>query len=264
MSRALAVFGALATLFGGLLLYARAELFDPDALAERAGSALSDEDVRLAISPTVAEAIAQVSPADEPSTKEVADALKDPRVVAAFGVASGRAADQLFGEGRDALALDLSDVTAETIRVTESASLDELGVDGSDIEAARLKLIEGKAVLDALDAIERVGNLGLILAPLGVIALMLSIGLAPDRLRGLTFASLSVAVVAVLGLAALYVGREVATAQFHDELTRDAVASAWGSVLGGLQRWAIAIAAVAAVIALLSGLAAARARPVYR
>lgn len=263
MSRILAVVGAIAAIFGAVLLYARAELFDPASLGDHAGAALADPDVRLAISPTVAQAIADVSPENAPTNEQVAQALENPRVVAAFEAASGAAARQLFGRDGGDVELELADVTAAAIAVSAGASADSLGISASDFESARLDLISGKAVLDALDAAERASWIGLILLPLGVLGLLLSILLAPDRLRGLSGAATAFAVVAVLLLALYYVGREITLAQFDDQLTRDAVSDAWAALLGDLRTGTIVAAGAAALTAAAAGLAASRRGPAY-
>jgi hypothetical protein len=254
----------VAALIGGVLLYAHSQLFDPETLGDNAGAALADEAVREAISPTIAAAIGSVSPENEPSTEEVAQALDDPRVAGAFEAAAAVAAKHLFGKGEGGqVDLDLSEVTATAIGATQDTSANQLGVSAADFESARLNLITGKAVLDVLETAERIGWLGLILTPIGALALLLSVALARDRPRALVFAAVSVAVAAAFVLAALYVGREVVVAQFTDQLTKDAVSGAWSALLGGLRSGAIVVAGVAAVIALLAGLAASRRQPAY-
>lgn len=251
-------------LVGGVLLYARSQLFDPASLGDNAATALADEDVRTAISPTIAAAIGQVSPEGAPTEEQVADALSNPRVAAVFGAAAGAASRQLFeGKSSEQLDLDLSKVTATAIAVTEDGSAGRLGVEASDFESAQLDLISGQAVLDALDTAERIGWLGLILTPLGLIALILSIGVARERMRAASFAFACLAVGAVLVFAALYVGREVVLAQFRSDLTQDAVSATWSALLGGLGTVSLIVAGVSAVVAVLAGMAAARSRPAY-
>lgn len=263
MSRALAVIGAIAAILGAVLLYARAELFDPASLGDHAGEALADPDVRLAISPTVAQAIADVSPGNAPTNEQVAEALENPRVASAFEAASGAAARQLFGRNGGDVELDLAEVTAVAIAATEGASADSLGISASDFESARLDLISGRAVLDALDTAEGAGWIGFVLLPLGALALVVSVLLAPDRLRGLSGAAGAVAVVAVLLLALYYVGREITLAQFNDQLTREAVSGAWGALLGDLRTGTIVVAVASALLAAAAGLAASRRAPAY-
>lgn len=254
----------MAVLVGAVLLYARSELFDPEALGENAAIALDDEAVREAIAPTIASAIGRVSPENQPSDAQVAEALSNPAVADSFGVAAGVAAERLFGKGGDSVDLDLAGVTATAVEVTEgSGAAEQLGVSAEDFESARLDLINGKAVLDALETAERAGWLGLILTPLGAIALLLSIAVARDRARAAVFACVSVAVAALLVAAALYVGREVVLAQFKSALTQDAVSGAWAALLGDLGTGALVLAGVAAVLAVLAGLAASRSRPAY-
>ena len=250
-------------LVGAVLLYARSELFDAEALGENAAVALEDEAVREAIAPTIASAIGRVSPENQPSEAQVAEALSNPAVADSFGLAAGVAAERLFGKGGHSVDLDLAGVTATAVEVTEGSGAEQLGVSAADFESARLDLINGKAVLDALETAERAGWLGLILTPLGAIALLLSVAVARDRARAAVFACVSVAVAALLVAAALYVGREVVLAQFKSALTQDAVSGAWSALLGDLGTGALVLAGVAAVLAVVAGLAASRSRPAY-
>ena len=118
-------------------------------------------------------------------------------------------------------------------------------------------------MLDALNTLEKASSVGFVLVPLGLLALLLSIPLASDGLRGLSWAALTLAVGAGLMFLALYVGREVVSAQFHDDLTRNAVSDAWGSVLGGLRTGLLATAGISAVVALGAGAAASRRNPAW-
>lgn len=255
--------GAVAALLGAVLLYARAELFAPEALAGHAASALDDEDVRLAVAPSIVRAIDGVSPGDALSNREVADALADPRVTEVFGDAAALATRQLFNKGSRDLDLDLAKVTTVAIAATKGVSPAELGVSASAFDSAHLDLIGGQTVLDALDSAQSVSWLGFVLAPLGLLAMLISIPLAPDALRGLRTTALALAVVAGLVVVALYVGHEIVVAQFHDNLTRDAVSSAWDALLGGLRTGLLVTAGASAVVALGSGAAASRRGPAW-
>jgi hypothetical protein len=245
---------------GGVLLYARSQVFDPASLGGNAADALADEAVRDAISPTIAAAIGNVSPENQPTDQQVADALADPRVAAAFGASAGAAARQLFGGGEGPVDLQLDEVTERAIGVSGSASAEQLGVSAEDFEAARLDLIRGEAVLDALELAEQLGWLGLILTPLGLLALLLSVLMSREHVRALSFAALALAVVALLAVALLYVGREVTLAQFNDQLTEDAVAGAWSALLGDLQTGGLILAGVAGGVGLAAGAMASRGR----
>lgn len=263
MSRLLAIVGAALVLFGAVLLYARQELLDPSGLSARAASALDDDSVRRAIAPTVAGAIADAAPANAPSDAEVATALADPRVKAAFGSAAGLAAEQVAGGSDDAVGLDLAATTATAVRVSEGVSPDQLGVSASDFDSARIDLVEAPVLLDALDAAQRAGALGLVLVPVGLALLLVAVLIARDRLRALAAASLALAIAAGLLLAALYVGREVVVAQFDAELVRDAVSGGWSAAFGPLRMGAIAVAVGGVVAAVVATALASRTRYAY-
>jgi hypothetical protein len=257
------VIGAIATVFGAVLLYARHELFAPEAFADHAAAALDEETVRTALAPAIVTAIGNVSPEGPPTTQQVVKALADPRVSAAFGASAAVATRQLFNGGSKDLDLELDKVAEIALARSNGTTPDELGISPSDLESARLHLIGAKAVLDTLDSLEQISWLGFVITPMGVLALLLSIPLAPDALRGLSSAALAVAVVAALSFVALYVGREVVSSQFHDEITRDAVSDAWGAVLGGLRTGLLVVAAASVVVALGAGAAASRRNPAW-
>lgn len=250
-------------MFGGLLLYARHELFDPDSLENHAASTLEDESVRMAIAPAIVTAISRVSPGGGPTEQQVVKALADPRVAGAFGASAAAATQRLFGNGSGDLHLDLAKVSQLTIATTSDTSLSELGIPPSALGSARLDLIQARAVLDALKALEQVSKLGFVLVPLGLLAMILSIFLAPDGARGLSWAALALAVGAGIMFLTLYVGREVVIAQFHDDLTRNAVSDAWGAVLGGLRNGLLITAAASGIVALGAGAAASRREPAW-
>jgi hypothetical protein len=193
----------------------------------------------------------------------VVKALADPRVSAAFGASAAVATRQLFNGGSKDLDLELGKVAEIALARANGTTPDELGISPSDLDSARLHLIGAKAVLDTLDSLEQISWLGFIITPMGLLALLLSIPLAPDALRGLSSAALAVAVVAALAFVALYVGREVVASQFHDGITQDAVSDAWGAVLGGLRTGLLVGAAVSAAVALGAGVAAGRRHPAW-
>lgn len=241
-----------------MLLYVDSELFDTDSLADRAQAALADEEVRLAVAPTVAQAIGEASPEGAPGIDRTAEALADPEVGDEFGAAAAAAAERLFAGGAGDLELNLEEVTATAVSVATNTPSDELGLTPEDFASARIDLIGAPAVLDSLDATERFGWLGLVLLPVGVIFLLLSVGASWDRLRGVASAAVALGVVALLLLAALYAGREVVEAQFDDELTREAVGGALEALLGDLRTGAIVTIAVCVLAAIGASVAASR------
>lgn len=194
----------------------------------------------------------------------MAKALDDPRVAGAFEAAAGLAARQLFERDAGAFGLELGGVAESSIAAAEGVSAEELGISAEDLESARLELIESRAVLDALEFAEKVGWMGLILTPLGAVALLLSVGMARERPSAASFAGVAVAVAALLLAALFYVGREIVLAQFDDALTQDAVAAAWSAALGDLLTGCFIAAGAGALVALLAALLGSRRRPAYR
>lgn len=249
MGRLLALAGALLLVAGGFLLYAGSQVLDPDRLGERAAATLADVDLRLALAPTIAAAIGDVSPEDEPSTAEVVEVLDDPRVEDEFALASAAVARFVLGGVEGSATLDLADVTATAISVSEGTPVEALA--GEVLRSARLELVGADAVLDAVDGADAVSWL---CYPLLVAGLLL---LAAARISGCSLAFIAVAVAAAsgVGVALLIGARTLVAGRFDDPITVAAVDATWDGLFGDLLLWTAIACGLALVVAVFAGLA---------
>lgn len=256
MSRPFSAIGALLVLVAAFLLYARAEVLDPESLAERTAATLAEDvDLRLALSPTIATAVGEAVPGQGPTIAQVAVALEDPRVAAAFSVAITAAAEAVFESGGEVPEIDLSSVAATAIEATEGVELEGRGFVGVSTPVV-LDLAGSRAVLEALDFVDEVSALAIPLMLVGAGFLGAAIALAPAVATGLTRACVALALAAAFGSAALLLGRAAVAGDYGDELTRTAVEAAWNGLLGDL----LVPTAVAGGLALAGAVLASLAR----
>jgi hypothetical protein len=251
-SIALATLGAILALLGGALLYARENVFDRDALASRAETALSDEQVRLAIAQPITDAILESGPAKLVNARPliesaVTGALGTAPVKSAFGQAVKATAAKLFDRNPDVLLLNLANaasLAADTLNAIDPKLAKNLPAKISDV---RIELTSEVGPIDTLKLADDVRLLGIALPIAALILLVASVAIAPDRRRGLVRASLAVAVAAIVGMIALAVGKALLVGQFGDDVTADAVSASWDALLGDLRN-ALLFAAVVAVV----------------
>lgn len=251
-SIALATLGAILALVGGVMLYASENLFDHDAVADRAESALEDERVRLAIAQPITDAILDSGPATlvngRPLIESVTTgALATPPVRAAVHEAVKTLAAKLFDRDPDVLVLNLA--TAATLASQALEAVDpklarRLPARISDV---RIEVTASVGPIDSLQLADDVRIAGVLLPPLAALLLVASVAIAPDRRRATVRASLAVAAAAGFGVVALAIGEAVLVGSFDDDLVADAVAGAWDVLLGDLS-WAFLFAGVLALV----------------
>jgi hypothetical protein len=251
-SIALATVGALLALLGGVMLYARQNVFDRDALASRAKSALRDERVRLAIAQPITDAILDEGPPTlvngRPLIESVTTgALNTPPVRAAFGEAVRALAAKLFERNPDVLLLNLASAASlagQTLEAVDPKLAEKLPARISDV---RIEVTRSVGPIDTLKLADDVRIAGLVLPPIALLLLLASVAVAPDRRVGIVRASVAVAVAAVVGVIALTIGKAVLVGSFEDDLVADAVDATWDALLGDL-RWALMFAGVVALV----------------
>lgn len=238
-SVALAVLGALLALVGGFLLYARENLFDRDALADRAEIALRDERVRLAVAQPITDAIVDSGPAKLVNARPLIESvvvggLNTPPARGAFRQAVVALDAKLFEREPDALLLNLAAATDLIAGTVESVSPQLAKRIPGNIGRVRIELTASVAGIDSVQFAEKVRLLGLVLPPLALLILIGSVAVAPDRRRAVVRASLGVASAAVAGLILLAVLKSFLVGQFDDDLIADAVSAIWDALLGDL------------------------------
>jgi hypothetical protein len=251
-SIALAVLGAALALIGGLLLYARENIFDHDAVADRAESALRDERVRLAIAQPITDAILDSGPATlvngRPLIESVTTgALGTPPVRAAVREAVKTTAARLFDRDPNVLLLNLANAAGLAARALEAVDpklARQLELDGADV---RIEVTASVGGIDSLQIADDVRVAGLLLPPLAIVLLIGSVAVSPDRRRATVRAGILLAAAAAVGVIALAIGKSVLVGSFEDDLVADAVAATWDALLDDL-RWALLFAGVLSLV----------------
>ena len=252
LSLALAILGAVLALVGGVILYARENLFDSAALSDRAQDALSDERVRLAVAQPITDAIIDSGPPEFVNARPLIEsvitgALGTPPVRAIVGEAVVAVNQKLFERDPKALLLNLANAASVAAGALEAVSPTLAGDVPARIKGARIEITGSEGSLGTLSVAHDVRVAGLVLPPLAILVLIGSVAVALDRRRALVRAGLAVAGAAVVGLLLLAIGRELLLAQFADPLVSDAVDATWDALLGDL-RSAMLFAGILAVV----------------
>lgn len=240
-SLVLTVLGAAALLLGSIFLYASFALFDSDRFAERAASALHEEEVRQPLSEAIVDELIRNAEPDlvnaRPVLVEVTSGILDTGAFrAVFRKAAERAHRTLFTREGNDLVLNLADGASLAIDALRSVA-PRLAKDIPKDSTARLnELVESQAVLDLAKTAESVRFLGIALPAIGLILIAVAIALDRDRRRGFLTAAVAIAVAAAVGVAVLFVTRTLVLAQFDGEI-RDAAAGVWDAFLDDLGTW---------------------------
>ncbi|MGH2993343.1 MAG: hypothetical protein ACRDL1_07375 [Solirubrobacterales bacterium] len=253
----LAVTGAALALIGGIMLYARQEIFEADAFSRHASDSLGDERVGLAVANPITDEVIANGPDELINARPLLSSAAQGVIESGpfrdlFRDAAARAHRTLFSRDRDELVLNLADSGAFVIDAVKAISPQTAKQIPKDIEPGLIDLTRSDFAIGTVRAAEDIRFLGLFLPALGLLMLAGSVAVAPDRRGALVMASGSVAIAAAVGLIALLVGRSLLLARFDDDVVHDAVDAVWSSYLGGLQGWflgvgvgAIALAAAA-------------------
>ncbi|HSJ17694.1 MAG TPA: hypothetical protein VK920_06345 [Solirubrobacterales bacterium] len=250
----LAVVGTVFLFVGGLTLYVREEVFEPDSFAQNASDALGDDRVDTAIANPLVDAVIRSGPDElinaRPLLSSAAQGVLDSQSFRdAFRDAAARVHRQLFSRDRDELILNVADAGAFVIDAVKAISPQTAKAIPKDLEPGLIELTKNDFAISTVRTGESVRFLGLFLPGLGLAMLVGSVVAAPDRRRGIVRASTAVAIAAALGVILLVVGRSLLLGHFDDDVTRDAVAAVWGSFLDGLQAWFMGVGALAIVLA---------------
>jgi hypothetical protein len=253
-SLVLAIVGTVVLFVGGVVLYAREEIFDADRFAVHASDALGDDRVDAAIANPLVDAVIRSGPDElinaRPLLVSAADGVLASRPFRdAFRDAAARVHRQLFSRDRDELVLNIADAGAFVIDAVESISPQVAERIPKDVQPRLIELTKSDFAIGTVRAGESVRFLGLVLPALGIVLLAGSIGVAPDRRRAVVTVAGAVAIAAAVGVILLVVGRSLVLGQFDDDVTRDAVDALWGNFLDGLRAWFLGVGVGAIVLA---------------
>lgn len=269
-SLVLAVVGTVFLFIGGIALYAREEVFDADSFAQHASESLGDERVDTAVANPIVDEVIRSGPDELINARPLLvsgarGVLGSGPFRDAFRQAAARVHRQLFSRDRDELILNIADAGAFVIDAVKSISPQTAKKIPKDIQPGLIELTNSEFTIGTVRASEDVRFLGLFLPGLGLVLLVGSVAVAPDRRRGLITVSAAIAIACAIGLIALVIGHSVLLSHFDDDVIRDAVDAVWGSFLDGLRGWflgfgvgAIVLAAAAATVGEVDAAAPAR------
>lgn len=267
LSRSLVVIGSALLLVGSFALYARQEIFDPDAFSRTAAESLREEPVRNALADPIVEQVINVGPDElinaQPLLEGVVSGVLDTGAFRdAFRKGVRKAYRALFEKDPDQLVLTIDEVNAlivDAVRFSSPKTAKEIP---DDVGRRLVRITDSEWALRAARVSHDVRFLGLLLPPLALLALVGAVAVAPDRRRGLVDTFIGVAVAAAVGFIGLLVGRTLLLRRFDDDTVHDAVAALFDAYLGGLADWLLLGGVVA--VALAAAAAATEAKPLER
>jgi hypothetical protein len=262
LSIALAILATVAVVVGGICLYARQELLSSHAFAQRTVAALGHEPVRRVVSREIVVQVIDKGSPDLIAARPVITSAVD--VVVATQQFRGLirlAADQghrlLFGRGGN-VAFSLADAGTVVISALRTLAPKVARKVPPEVDARLLDLRRQSFAVRTLRAADKIRTLGLILPLLALALLALAVAVAPRRRQAITRCAVALAVAGV----AVYVDvallrHSILTNLFGaEELTnadvRAAAGALWDAYLGDLSSWALALAALGAIVAAAS------------
>lgn len=263
-----AALGALAIVLLAVALvttYAAQNLFDADRFADRAASALEEEEVRSAASGRIADEIVAVAPdliGARPLLEGALDGIVgSPPFQQLFRGAVADLHRSAFEAERDSVALKVSDAGVLVIEALQSLAPKIAAKVPKGLEARLVSFSKGGdgALTEAVQLADDVRWAGIVSLILTVLALAGAIAVSTDRRRTVRRLAVAVAVVGVLGVAAFEAGRVLVGARLDDPDDAAAVEAIWDVFLVDLRTWAIVLAAFGLIVA---AAAAALIRPV--
>ena len=253
-SLVLVVLGTVILFVGGIALYAREEIFDPDAFAQHASESLRDDRVDNAVANPIVDKVIEFGPDQLINARPLLAAgtrgvLASQQFRDAFRDAAARVHRQLFSRERDKLILNIADAGAIVIDGVKSISPQTAKKIPKDLEPGLIKLTKSDFAITTVRTAEKVRFLGLFLPFLGIALLAGAVVVAPDRRRGVVAVSAAVAIACAVGFIALVIGRSVLLSHFDGDVTREAIGAVFDNFLGGLRGWFIVVGVGAIVLA---------------
>jgi hypothetical protein len=257
---ALLVLGAVLLVAGAVTFYAREQVVDQEAFANRAVDALDDDAVRRVVAREIVVYLEESGSPDlaaaRPLLESVVSSLiqTEPfkRVFRAAAVEANRV---FFVRERENALFDLGDA-AQIVQFGLRSVSPDLAADlPDDLQPDLLALRDREFAGATLRAADQIRVIGIVLPLLGLALVVAGVALSPDRRIGVLRAGVSVGAAAALLLVALLVlrARTLAGVYGEDELTDADVRGAVGGLLdayvGDLFTWALLLALLGIAIA---------------
>jgi hypothetical protein len=258
----LAILATAAVVVGGTCLYVRQELLSSNAFADRTVAALGHEPVRRVVSrETVVQVIDQGS-SDLIAARPVITSVVDTVVATQqFRGLIRLAAEQghrlLFDRGGN-VAFSLADAGTVVISALRTLAPNIARKIPPDVDARLLDLRRQSFAVRTLRAADKIRTLGIVLPLLALALLASAVAVAPRRRRAITRCAVALAVAGVALFLDLALLRHSVLVNLFgsEELSnadvRAAAGALWDAYLGDLSAWALALAAIGAIVAAAS------------
>lgn len=261
VSVALTVIAAVLLLVGGLALYARAEIVDEDAFAQRATATLEGEAVAHAVSRELAAEVSNAGPpaliSARPILESVFEALISTQPFERVFDEAARQANRILFTRERTVAVTLEDAV-EVLRSALSSANPKLAEKiPKNLEPELARLEQRDFATATIRLADDARLLGIVLPLLALVTFAGGVWLAPDRRSAITRTGLAIGAVGLLGVIALTVLKHLVVSGLEgDVLESDEVRAAgdaiWDGFLGDLRTWAIAIGAAGLILAAAS------------
>jgi len=263
LSIGLAVLAVLTALAGGVALYARSEIVDASAFADRAVDAVHQPVMQRVIAREIAVQLVEPSLPDAIAARPVVEsAVKLVIGSRPFAPIIHLAAEHghrlLFARGTGNAVFDIADagtVVSSALRTLAPRLAKEIP---RRTEAVLVALRRRSFAGATLRFADHVRLLGSVLPVAAIVLLALSILAAPDRRRGITRGAIALGVTGVLAMIVVELLRRYVVSHTFgsNELTngdvRGAVDELWGVYLADLFTWMLTLTAVAWLVAAAS------------
>jgi hypothetical protein len=254
------VIGAVLLIAGTVAFYAREEIVDREAFANRAVSALDDDGVRTVVGREIVIYLAERGSADLAAARPLLESVVDTLIQTepfqrVFRAAAGEANRVFFVRDRENVLLDLGDAAQIVEFGLRSVSPNLARQLPDDLKPDLLALRDSEATGTTLRVADNVRTFGIVLPLLALALLVGAVALAPDRRLAVLRAGVAVGAAGAILLVALLVleARTLAGVYGEDEVTdeevRNAVAGLFDAFLGDLLTWALLLALLGIAVA---------------
>ena len=254
LSPLLTVLAALLIGAAGVLLYADRNVFSSDRFADHAADALAKPEVRDAVADRLTRQIVRVEPDLTGATPLVESATSAIIGTEAFRRIFAKAVADLhrtvFSRDRDTVALKVTDVGLLVVEGLEAVAPKVASKIPTDLQTRLLALSKGDESLAV--GIARFGDeidlLWIVLAVLGLLALLGSFLASDDRRRAVPHLALALTAVGVAGVVGFELAR-VLVGGLAGEASAGALREVWDSYFGGFRTLAIGLAGIGLITA---------------
>jgi hypothetical protein len=256
----LVIVGGVFLFIGAIALYAREEIIDQNAFADRAVTALDDDGVRHLVSRELVANVIDRGSTDLVSARPLLESVVDATIqTAAFRKIFRQAAYQtnrvFFVRDRKNALFDLGDA-AQVVRFGLQSVSPQLAKQiPRDLNAQLLSIKRSEFAGQTLSIADHLRIVGILLPALSLVAFVGAVAVAPDRRIGVLLCGVAVGAVGALIAIALIIikARTLAGVHGEDELTnqevRDGVSGVFDAYLGDLVTWSLLTALVGLVVA---------------